>query len=80
MPATREKQEEFPNAKRRAKKSEMKPVPRDGVDHSADEAKRAQHEAAFEKFAATFPDAFYVSERGAFSWTGRKTNKTKAGC
>ncbi len=30
----------------------------------ADPAERARHEAAFERFASIFPDAFYISERG----------------
>lgn len=30
----------------------------------ADPAERAAYEASFERFAATFPDAFYISERG----------------
>ena len=29
-----------------------------------DEAERAKHVAAFERFCSVFPDAFYISERG----------------
>lgn len=38
----------------------------------ADEGERARHVAAFELFAATFPDAFYVSERGRIFLKNRR--------
>ena len=36
-------------------------------------AERARYEAAFSRFAAVFPDAFYVKERGRFFRTIRRT-------
>ncbi len=44
----------------------------------ADPAERAKHEAEFSRFAATFPDAFYISERGR-DYVGVEKDKQEKG-
>ncbi len=64
-PLTKEQLAEFPNGEEARQKVAMKPVARDPeLTVPADETERAKYEAAFERFASTFPDAFYISERG----------------
>jgi hypothetical protein len=60
-----EKMPEFPRGDEGRMKAEMKPAPREAdLTIPADESQRAKYEAAFDRFASTFPDAFYISERG----------------
>jgi mono/diheme cytochrome c family protein len=44
----------------------------------ADPAERAKHEAEFARFAATFPDAFYISERGR-DYVGKSKDEQEKG-
>jgi mono/diheme cytochrome c family protein len=65
VPAEKTNQPEFPSGDEERGRVAMQPAPRDPeLTIPADETNRAKYEAAFERFASTFPDAFYISERG----------------
>jgi mono/diheme cytochrome c family protein len=65
IPAEKTNQPEFPSGDEEHKGIAMQPPPRDpDLTIPADETQHAKYEAAFERFASTFPDAFYISERG----------------
>jgi mono/diheme cytochrome c family protein len=65
IPIAKSEQPEFPNGNEDQKPITTKPAPRDpDLTIPADPNERAHYESAFERFASTFPDAFYISERG----------------
>ncbi len=65
IPAERVNQPEFPSGTEERRKVATQPAPRDSdLTLPADETQRGKYEAAFQRFAGTFPDAFYISERG----------------
>jgi len=79
VPATREKQGRIPQRRRGAQEiGNETGATRCGVDHSADEAKRAQHEA-HSRIRRDFR-CVLRSERGRIFLDRPKDNKTKAGC
>ncbi len=59
------------------KPDQSKPKRDPGLTIPADENERARHIAAFERFCAVFPDAFYVSERGRMHLERSKEKQDK---
>ena len=65
IPAEKTNLPEFPSGDEEHKGLAMQPALRDpDLTIPADETQHAKYAAAFERFASTFPDAFYISERG----------------
>ena len=63
IPIAKAEQPEFPNGNE-DQPVNKKPARDPDLAIPADPNDRARYESAFERFASTFPDAFYISERG----------------